>query len=1782
MEVIGRYPTFQVMSEHVATGRSSPEAPAFPDALLDPLPTLPSTEKMRARQIMQGLPIPVLGAVLVFSVPAAGQEDPPCIQCPVEEPNLPPEVSVTPGTGTFAERLITLTVYWSDERHLNASSRRIRLNGGADLAPLFSYEVTSESPELFPREARSVGSVRLEPGTNTVAATICDSDQECTTRTVTLVYAAPPPPPPAQIFAVSVTPELRAVTVTANSTSTHTFTVANDGDGPAVYLPDVVCSGPFSACSRSPDSLYLATGQSGTVTVSITSATGTNVISARVGAQSQAHPTVRAEGILEAEILIGGQRAPIVTTANVNPGTTLDRSGCLRANVGGGAAYECGDVRIVHGLPVTRTMNQARGPVLTYNSQHADPLPTFHANVRVRAGSVVPQSVHARLYINDAVVVEGEWPGTNWTAGATRRLTLLWDARARPTGVYTYRLEVWNRFPTQDLAAVAQSGELTVVNRRTSAFGPGWWIAGLEQLHLGQSGGRILWVGGDGSARVFAPVDNVIYVAANHATADTIRKVANIAGVGFERRLRDGTRVRFDFDGKHHSTLNRLGHQTGFHWTSGRLSAIGLPVPVGVAAIGYHFDYDGNGVLNRVTAPPLETRTRETRLMRDPSTRDLTIIDPDSQSVRYTHYNGFWFISSQTDRRQTRTEYHWNHYRLARTWRYMHGGATPGPDDIVTYFTPVEFLGLPGTAAVDTADAYTLINGPRFDVAQQTFIWVDRWGAPRRIRDALGNRTHIFREYGPYPALVTRVVAPNGYTRTATYDTRARLTRTVGVNSLGDGRNDTTSYVYAAGDCAYFVARITAPEKNETRIGYDSACRRIWEQAGPSAARRVHFGYNGSNQLETVRSEAARLRGEQPTTFLYQSPLANLSATITPLGLRTNYQSDAVGRDTLIDAPVNGLVRLVTVARYDVMDRDTFTLSYGDASEGNLNVRKRYDNEGNLTSVARWSSVDPRGVGTVESSWTYDHAGRVLTEVSENNRLVQHRHTPGPPLWTRTARGDTIRYIHDPLDRLTHQIVPASTYAPMARIFTDPRTGVSVTHTYPHPPFANSPNGTFIVPADTVRFEYHPLTGLMTRADNRDARIHRSYHPNGLLRTDTLRIRTWAELNAGGSFDQHVYGLEYRYDLNGRRTLTRLPENIAPRSGSGHPQLYQQFGYDAVTGALALVRNPLGMEYLYTHDLEGALERIDYPGQRQERFTYDADGRRATRVVESYLYHGPGGTLTTLNNDTYQYYDNGRIRTVSHPSDLDVRRRHDFKYSRLGYLRESKATSMGSGGPLGPVRTEEFAWDALGNRLESVVTGLGGAHTVFEYNPNTSQVRFSGPPPGVGNDPQPTTSSIYDLAGNQAWFASLAMTTTADLVTEDHRTTRSYYGADDRLRGSEGYNCYVEIVTDSPDPSACMAPGVLRDETAGAFEWYRYDALGRRVLVRTRRDHTCTSSECTSSITRIVWDGDQMLFEIRGPGGAVQTWELENDQASGPQHGRVAYTHGPGIDAPLDIIRSGWSGGGAFAVVPIANWRGNYIGGTDATGAALPCQPGCIIAWPGTLYSAFFLKTASSARLNWFGSLIEGKEDANGMFYMRNRYYNPHTGTFTQEDPIGLAGGLNLYGFAGGDAVNFHDPFGLCPERLRVNGRCPGNLSITQYDRLEAGARNDMRAAAGAMFLSMLEQGEVRLVAATGNGRDAGADLRLNVVLVTEEFFVGRTDGELAFLGLHEVGHLIQWNSGMLISAIGKGVRPNRREMDRMVRAPEDSPAHGALQDDANQFACSHATAPGSYTHYCQ
>lgn len=65
-------------------------------------------------------------------------------------------------------------------------------------------------------------------------------------------------------------------------------------------------------------------------------------------------------------------------------------------------------------------------------------------------------------------------------------------------------------------------------------------------------------------------------------------------------------------------------------------------------------------------------------------------------------------------------------------------------------------------------------------------------------------------------------------------------------------------------------------------------------------------------------------------------------------------------------------------------------------------------------------------------------------------------------------------------------------------------------------------------------------------------------------------------------------------------------------------------------------------------------------------------------------------------------------------------------------------------------------------------------------------------------------------------------------------------------------------------------------------------------------------------------------------------------------------------------------------------------------------------------------------RARFKGALWMGPEV--DLYYMRNRWYEVHSGRFLSEDPIGLQGGINVYAFAGGNPVSGRDPLGLCDE----------------------------------------------------------------------------------------------------------------------------------------------------------
>jgi RHS repeat-associated protein len=164
------------------------------------------------------------------------------------------------------------------------------------------------------------------------------------------------------------------------------------------------------------------------------------------------------------------------------------------------------------------------------------------------------------------------------------------------------------------------------------------------------------------------------------------------------------------------------------------------------------------------------------------------------------------------------------------------------------------------------------------------------------------------------------------------------------------------------------------------------------------------------------------------------------------------------------------------------------------------------------------------------------------------------------------------------------------------------------------------------------------------------------------------------------------------------------------------------------------------------------------------------------------------------------------------------------------------------------------------------------------------------------------------------------------------------------------------------------------------------------------------------------------------------------------QYGLTAYTFGLELDRPVSVIRANWvgaytpSGAKTTPVVtssPMAFYPHYLDGGQPysaafADGRAYHCDGGGVTLrclTPAVNFRADFLPWAQGSYVEsaWLGSLLSDKQNKTLTFYRRNRVYDPLTRQFTQEDPIGLAGGLNLYGFANGDPVNFTDPFGLYP-----------------------------------------------------------------------------------------------------------------------------------------------------------
>ena len=568
---------------------------------------------------------------------------------------------------------------------------------------------------------------------------------------------------------------------------------------------------------------------------------------------------------------------------------------------------------------------------------------------------------------------------------------------------------------------------------------------------------------------------------------------------------------------------------------------------------------------------------------------------------------------------------------------------------------------------------------------------------------------------------------------------------------------------------------------------------------------------------------------------------------------------------------------------------------------------------------------------------------------------------------------------------------------------------ISTTCTYSFPTTGAS---SVCIPGDTAYFGYDAASRII-RADNGRARVRRSYKRNGLVAHDTLRLRTYysagaspCEVDPSGNGPTpaaewifHAYLLQNSYDLDGRRTQLLTPTSTISYT-------YDAAGRGLLTGVAESGFTSSSLDY----DAAGRVSAINSPGGASDVSSYDSTGflkaRTATAnnvvIIGDTLAYDLRGLMTSARTA----YRRGQASALT----------AQMAYTGLGALAIAANNALTDG------QAENFKVDAIGNRLRIGRPGfnssnnsdlLGVRFMTYDQHARLTQVVDS-----VTAAPDNFTlleTYQFDNAGTLTLQHSDEWNAGSGSL---HDATKSYPSIDDKL----------SVVNRQIGVSA------ISDEShAGHHAVYQenwYDALGRRVLVRAQKSSVCNSSTfgelaCKSFIERTVWDGDQVLLERRTDGASgLSSGLLDSETSSGDAWGEVVSLHANGLDAPIAVRKTGRT-----TIAPYANWKGDYEIGTTADGTATSLCSGTttcpVIDWPGGQENADGLVLEHPVVNSWWGSLINEKTDASGLKYMRNRYYNPQTGQFTQQDPIGLAGGLNLYGFAEGDPINFSDPLGL-------------------------------------------------------------------------------------------------------------------------------------------------------------
>jgi len=837
-----------------------------------------------------------------------------------------------------------------------------------------------------------------------------------------------------------------------------------------------------------------------------------------------------------------------------------------------------------------------------------------------------------------------------------------------------------------------------------------------------------------------------------------------------------------------------------------------------------------------------------------------------------------------------------------------------------------------------------------------------------------------------------------------------------------DGTRTSYTYDYHHPSGLHLLIAKVDERGNRTEYAYDALGNRIriTEAAGSGAERVSEYTYNAYGQVLSITRLGDDNTTESTTTMTYDPYLKALTG---PEGGTTFYTYDWQGNVLTVSNP-DGKVTSYT---YDAAGNQTSVTD----PLGNTR-HMTYDERGRVAEV-----VDPLNNATAFSYDTHDRLLASTDPLGGSNVMVYD--VDGNLVKRSDGEGRAARSFYDAEGRLSKTVDGNNN---------------EIVYTY-----GDDGNGTCTT---------CPLSG---KASDQPIKIsfptfvrEFSYDTRG-RKTEQRDIAGATTLVTGFTYDQSG-NLSLKTDPEGRVTryyydeLNRLARTVDPDQGD------TLFTYDDRDNLLSLT-DANGNVTSFTYDSANRLLSETRPGGGVISYTYDAGGRLA------------GKTDPLGNKEVYAYDEAGRLSKTALYRQADLV--NPVRQTTYTYDADGRLTAYDDGGSKGA-----YVYDAVGRKTgETVSYGPFSLSQSYTYYKNGRKESYTGPDGKVYTYTYDAGNQLsgIDIPGQGVVTFNSYKWTSPSRITLPGGTVRNYsYDGLMRLTGisvSDPIGNSLMNYTYSFDNT-----GNITGKTTGIGNYaYSYDNLNRLTAAAnpTQANENYTYDSLGNRLTAagVI---EQWVYnennELKTSGRAAFTYDAAGNTTSRTENGVVTRQYTYTADNRLARVSDGANADiAAYGYDPFGRRLWKEIGGTrtyylysdeglvgeyDDTGAEIKTYgrlPNAIwgssplfmsedgqyywylndhlgtpqklinssgqVVW-SALYDTFGQAQVDTASVVGNNLRFPGQyyDAETGLHNNWHRYYDPETGRYMTPDPIGLDGGINLYGYVGNNPINFVDPNG--------------------------------------------------------------------------------------------------------------------------------------------------------------